>query len=107
MSAYEKLLKNLQPKGDPEQYKSCQCGAVWFCDEGLIYGYETIIGVYTKGQVYLTTEKYSVTTTRQQNKMAKWLNSSAIYVTPKQLQAHVDTILAPFGMSLEDKADLT
>lgn len=73
--SYLKTLKALAPTAtEVEQFKSCQCGWAWYGSAAIIYSYTTIVGVVLDGVHYLTTEKYSSTTTQQLNKMAKYFH---------------------------------
>jgi len=67
-----KEIKALYPNHTVEQVDSKQCFYVYFgTQHAIALSYKTIVGCYTKGTFYLTTHKYSVTTTQQCNRMAR------------------------------------
>ncbi len=65
-------IKARYPNNTVEQVDSKQCWYVYFGTQNAIaLSYDTIVGCYCKGVFYLTTEKYSQTTNRQCNRMAR------------------------------------
>lgn len=65
-------IKARYPNPTVEQVDSKQCFYVYIGHQQCIaLSYDTIIGCYVKGVFYLTTHKYSVTTTRHCSRMAR------------------------------------
>jgi hypothetical protein len=64
------------PNNTVEQVDSKQCWYVYFGTQNAIaLSYETIVGCYVRGVFYLTTEKYSNTTTAQCTRMSRDFNT--------------------------------
>jgi hypothetical protein len=77
-----------------EQEGSKQLFWVWLnTNDALLVSYMTVVGCVINGKVYLTKRKYSVTTSRQVNGIARQKYSSE-FVEQDVLQKMVDDILA-------------
>jgi hypothetical protein len=68
MTTYTKELQNLFPEAIISQFGNRQMAVVTHSNyTRLLYSYRTIVGRFRNGVWYLTTTKYSHTTTRQLN----------------------------------------
>ena len=67
-----KDIKNRFPGNKVERIDTRQAFYVYCGTQHMLaLSYNTIVGCYCYGTFYLTTDKYSVTTTKQCNRMAK------------------------------------
>ena len=65
-------IKKRYPRHTVEQVDKRQCFYVYTGHNNAIaLSYDTIVGCYANDTFFLTTEKYSVTTTQQCNRMAR------------------------------------
>ena len=58
----------------------------------LYYSYDTVIGVAIDATLYLTTEKYSVTTSRHARKFAYEFPGEVIRLTPEEFATKFRTV---------------